>query len=205
MTESDAGTAANQSIAAQIVVDSSCRILNIVAGFRGETHNFQILQSSTLYRDIEGGDLLDSPPLHIHGTPVPQYLVGLRSYPLLNWLIVPYSSPEVGSEEEKLNGALRLMRPAATRTIASLKKWGALSKPIEAENKMAVAYIGACSILHNVLLMRDEEGSGMGDDLDDDDDDERSECNGETLLERKTLDIRRALGRTIITKEEVLQ
>ncbi|XP_047337895.1 protein ANTAGONIST OF LIKE HETEROCHROMATIN PROTEIN 1-like [Impatiens glandulifera] len=188
------------SIAAQIVVDSSSRILNIVAGFRGETQNFQILQSSTLCKDIESGDLLDSPPIHINGIPVPQYLVGLRSYPLLNWLVVPYSNDhEVGSEEEKLNNALGLMRPAAMRTIASLKKWGALSKPIEAEKKMAVAYIGACSILHNVLLMRDEEDSGMEQEGLKLDEESFDDFNGESNFEEdcRALDIRRVLGTRI--------
>ncbi|KAF7142254.1 hypothetical protein RHSIM_Rhsim05G0086700 [Rhododendron simsii] len=147
------------SIAAQIVVDSSSRILSIVAGFGGNNSDWAILKSSSLYKDIDSGSLLDSPPIYINGVSVPQYLVGDRNYPLLPWLITPFPDPVSERNEENFNAALNLMRLPAIRTIASLKNWGVLNKPIEAEFKTAVAYIGACSILHNVLLMREDYSS----------------------------------------------
>lgn len=152
------------SIAAQIVVDSSSRILSIVAGFDGNNGYYTILKSSSLYKDIESGSLLNSPPIYINSVSVPQYLVGDRKYPLLPWLITPFPNPESGKHEEKFNAVLNLVRLPAVRTIASLKNWGVLNKPIEAELKTAVAYIGACSILHNVLLMR-EDYSGLCDEF----------------------------------------
>ncbi|KAK9266197.1 hypothetical protein L1049_015512 [Liquidambar formosana] len=155
-----------ESIAAQIVVDSSSRILSIVAGFRGEKGDFRILKSSSLYKDIEGGSLLNSPPVYVNGVAINQYLVGDGGYPLLPWLMVPFVDPVPGSSEENFNAAQHLMRLSALRTIASLKNWGGLSRPIEGEFKTAVAYIGACSILHNVLLMRDDYSAlsdGLGD------------------------------------------
>ncbi|KAH7867009.1 hypothetical protein Vadar_027806 [Vaccinium darrowii] len=129
------------SIAAQIVVDSSSRILSIVAGFDGNNSDWTILKSSSLYKDIESGSLLNSPPIYINSVSVPQYLVGDRTYPLLPWLITPFPNPESGKHEEKFNAALNLVRLPAVRTIASLKNWGVLNKPIEAELKTAVAYI----------------------------------------------------------------
>lgn len=156
-----------ESIAAQIVVDSSSRILSIFAGSHGAKSNLRVLRSSTLYKDIEGGRLLMSPSIFIERVAIPQYLVGDSRYPLLPWLMIPFDDPKPGSSEEKFNAALRLMRVSMQKTMASLKSWGILSKPIEGEEfRNAVAYIGACAILHNALLLR-EDYSGLCDRVED--------------------------------------
>lgn len=156
-----------ESIAAQIVVDSSCRILSIFAGSHGDKSNLRVLRSSTLYKDIEEGSLLNSPPILIEKDAIPQYLVGDFGYPLLPWLIVPFDDPKPGSNDERFNDTLRLMRVSMQKTVASLKSWGILSKPIEEEEfRNGVAYIGACAILHNALLLR-EDYSGLCDRVED--------------------------------------
>ncbi|KAI9180143.1 hypothetical protein LWI28_001687 [Acer negundo] len=155
-----------EGIAVQIVVDSSSRILSIVAGIRGDKGDSRVLKSSTLYKDIEDKKLLDSGPVYVNGVPVDQYLIGDGGYPLLPWLMVPFVDAKPGSSEENFNVAHRLVRVPALKTIASLKNWGVLSRPIQEDFKTAVAFIGACSILQNVLLMR-EDDSGLFDDLGD--------------------------------------
>ncbi|XP_028794023.1 protein ANTAGONIST OF LIKE HETEROCHROMATIN PROTEIN 1-like [Neltuma alba] len=149
-------TSCEDKIAAQIVVDSSSRILSIIAGFRGHKSNSRIIRSSTFYRDIEEGKLLNSPAIDIDGVAINQYLIGDSSFPFLPWLMIPFAESLPGSYEENFNSAHKLMRISALRTIDSLKNWGILSRPIKEELKMAVAYIGACSILHNSLLMRED-------------------------------------------------
>ncbi|XP_002518741.2 protein ANTAGONIST OF LIKE HETEROCHROMATIN PROTEIN 1 [Ricinus communis] len=146
-------------IAAQIVVDSSSRILSIVAGFRGEKGNSRMLKSTTLYKDIEGGRVLNSSPEIVNGVAINRYLIGGGRYPLLPWLMVPFLDALPGSCEEKFNKANDLMRVSSLRAIASLKNWGVLSRPIQEEFKTAVALIGACSILHNALLMREDDSA----------------------------------------------
>lgn len=147
------------SIAAQIVVDSASRILSIVAGFHGSKSNSMILKNSTLYKDVEGGMVLNSSPVNANGVDVGEYFVGDAGYPLLPWLMVPFGDVAPGSSEEKFNRACSVMDMAALRAVSSLRNWGVLSKPIEEEPKSAVAIIGACSILHNVLLMRDDDSA----------------------------------------------
>lgn len=153
-------------IAAQIVVDSSSRILSIAAGFRGNKGDSEVLRSSTLYKDIEGGKVLNSPPVYVNGMAIDQYFVGDGRYPLLPWLMVPFVDAVLGSSEEYFNAAHNRMRLSALRATVSLKNWGVLSQPIREEVKTAVAYIGACSILHNALLMR-EDFSALSDELED--------------------------------------
>ncbi|VFQ72103.1 unnamed protein product [Cuscuta campestris] len=156
-----------ETIAAQIIVDSSSRILSIIAGFHGQKTDPQILKSSTLYKDIEKGALLNSQPVCINGVDIPQFFAGEGAYPLLPWLMIPFTcSSSPGSNEEKFNSAHRIVLLSALKAIASLRKWGVLNRSIEVEDKVAVAYIGASSILHNMLLMRGDF-SAFFDELDE--------------------------------------
>ncbi|KDP25014.1 hypothetical protein JCGZ_23997 [Jatropha curcas] len=183
-------------IAVQIVVDSSSRILSIAAGFRGNNCTSTILKSTTLYKDIEGGRLLNTNPIIIDGVPINQYLIGGRKYPLLPWLMVPFVNPVQESFEDKFNRANSLMGVSALRTVASLKNWGVLCKPIQEELKNAVALIGACSILHNALLLREDDSAllELGDYSLYDYGDSEMEQN---LNDFKASDIRSALATTV--------
>ncbi|CAI9101907.1 OLC1v1000063C1 [Oldenlandia corymbosa var. corymbosa] len=155
------------TIATQIVVDASSRILSIAAGFRGNKNKFMVLKSSSLYKDVENGLLMNSENVSLDNVDVPQYFVGDAGYPLLPWLIIPFVDPVEGSSEESFNNVLRIMRVSMLKTTASLRGWGVLSRPIDAEFKAAVANLGACSILHNMLLTR-EDFSAFCDEVSDD-------------------------------------
>lgn len=156
-----------ESIATQLVVDSTSRIISIIAGFHGDKTDFQVLNSSTLFQDIETGTIfMNSQVLEINGVPVPQFLVGNGDYPLLNWLMLPFDDPVSQSKEENFNNAINLMCLPSVKAIKSLRNWGVLNEPIEGEIKSAVASIGACSILHNMLLSR-EDYSAFCEDFSD--------------------------------------
>ncbi|XP_019229973.1 PREDICTED: uncharacterized protein LOC109210945 [Nicotiana attenuata] len=157
----------NENTAAQLVVDSSSRILSIIAGFRGDKNDLQVLKSSTLFQDIEKGTILNSQALHINGVVVPQFFIGDGNYPLLPWLMLPFDDPISQSNEENFNNSINLIRSRGFKAIQSLRNWGVLDEPIEGEVKAAVASIGACSILHNMLLSRDDF-SAFCEDLSDD-------------------------------------
>ncbi|XVE49216.1 hypothetical protein DITRI_Ditri01bG0064500 [Diplodiscus trichospermus] len=189
------------SIAAQIVVDSSSRILSIIAGFRGDKRDARVLKCSTLYKDIEEGRLLNSSPLLVNGVAVSQYLVGDGEYPLLPWLMVPFVDVVPGSSQRKFNVANSAMRVSALKTIASLKNWGILNKPMQEEFKPAVAIIGACSILHNVLLMREDDSAlceWMGDNSVHD---QSSQHYEETSLEENSTGKQASAIRDALTTE----
>lgn len=153
-----------ENIAAQLVVDSSNRILSIIAGFRGDKTDSRVLKLSSLYEDVEAQKLLSTSAISVSGVTVNQYLVGGEGYPLLPWLMVPFANPEPRSIEESFNSVHKSMLFPVFRAISSLKNWGVLSRPIEEDFKTAVAYIGTCSILHNALLMR-EDSSALSDRL----------------------------------------
>lgn len=125
---------------------------------------------------------------------IPQYLVGNGEYPLLPWLLIPFENPEAGSVEENLNNAHSSIRCSSIRAMGSLRRWGVLERPMKEEYKAAVACIGACSILHNMLISR-EDYSAFCDELDDRDflDRKVGFLEGKSV-EEKALVVRNALA-----------
>ncbi|GAB2291677.1 hypothetical protein Dimus_038169 [Dionaea muscipula] len=204
--ESESNINREETVAAQIIVDSSSRILSIIAGFNGDKDDSTILKSSTLYKDIKSSRLLNSlpVPVYLDGVDIPQYLVGDSGYPLLPWLLVPFLDPSPGSCEENFNAGHLLMMGSMLKTVASLRSWGVLSSAMQGEFRIrnAVACIGACSILHNALLMRGDYSalcdSRLGDNVVGGGDGTQGRFRRanleETSLERKAFKIRSVLA-----------
>ncbi|CAN6214956.1 unnamed protein product [Urochloa humidicola] len=137
-------------LAAQLVAGASSRILSLAAGFRGDRTDLEVLKLSSLYQEVEQGRVLEQPK---------QYLVGDGGgYPLLPWLMVPFREPVVpGSPEAAFNAAHRAMCRPVRRAVRSLMGWGAIARLREEESpRAAVACIGTCAMLHNVLLTRED-------------------------------------------------
>ncbi|GJN00829.1 hypothetical protein PR202_ga18047 [Eleusine coracana subsp. coracana] len=152
-------------LAAQIVASTSSRVLSLAAGFRGDRTDIEVLRLSSLYQEVEQGSVLHSG----------QYLVGDGGgYPLLPWLMVPFPGPIVpGSPEAEFNRAHKAMCRPVRRAVRSLMGWGAIARLREEDSsRAAVACIGTCAMLHNVLLTREdysalapEEEEEAGSDL----------------------------------------
>ncbi|KAK3128468.1 hypothetical protein QOZ80_6BG0462120 [Eleusine coracana subsp. coracana] len=136
-------------LAAQIVAGSSSRVLSLAAGFRGDRTDLEVLRLSSLYQEVEQGSVLHSG----------QYLVGDGGgYPLLPWVMVPFPRLVVpGSPEAEFNRAHKAMCRPVRRAVRSLMGWGAIARLREEDSpRAAVACIGTCAMLHNVLLTRED-------------------------------------------------
>ena len=102
-----------------------------------------------MYQEVEQGRVLEPA----------QYVVGDGGgYPLLPWLMVPFRGPVVpGSPEAAFNAAHRAVCRPVRRAVRSLMGWGAIARLHEEESpRAAVACIGTCAMLHNVLLTRED-------------------------------------------------
>lgn len=111
--------------------------------------------------------------------------------------MVPYVNPLPGSPEAAFNSAIQTMRLLALRTAASLRNWGVLRKPVAEDVKMAVAYIGACSILHNGLLMR-EDFSALASGFEDCASVDCNDLLQDEPVSEKALALRDALAKSIV-------
>ncbi|KAJ3695461.1 hypothetical protein LUZ60_000838 [Juncus effusus] len=133
------------SIAAQIVADCSFRILHLAAGFRGERSDFDVLKNSSLYDDMNEGKLFSAD----------KFLIGAGNYPLLPWLMVPFDQTK--EKEEGFNAVHKTMQSPLGRVVSSLNNWGVLlNLEEETDNKMVLACVSTCAMLHNALLMRED-------------------------------------------------
>ncbi|CAL5051240.1 unnamed protein product [Urochloa decumbens] len=148
-------------LAAQLVAGASSRVLSLAAGFRGDRTDLEVLRLSSLYQEVEQGRVLEPG----------QYLVGDGGgYPLLPWLMVPFRGPVVpGSPEAAFNAAHRAMCRPVRCAVRSLMGWGAIARLHEEESsRAAVACIGTCAMLHNVLLTREDYSALAPDEAESD-------------------------------------
>ncbi|PKA57898.1 hypothetical protein AXF42_Ash012437 [Apostasia shenzhenica] len=135
--------------AAFLVADASSKILSFTAVFPGDRSELEVLKLSSLFREAKEGRLLGQD----------QYLVGDERHRLSPWLMVPFADPVAGSGEEDFNVVLCRIRRPARRAISSLLNWRVLNDLREENTKAAMGFIATCAILHNVLLMREDDSA----------------------------------------------
>lgn len=79
------------SIIVQAVVDSHCKLIDITIGWPGKVHDARVLVNSTFYQCGMAGQLLPDWKRTIEGEEIPLMNLGDPAYPLLSWLMKPYS------------------------------------------------------------------------------------------------------------------
>ena len=79
------------SIILQAVVDDRYRFTDIMEGCPGSVHDARVFANSKLFKKGEDGTLFPNINREISGVQVPVVLLGEPAYPLLPWLMKPYS------------------------------------------------------------------------------------------------------------------
>eukprot|EP01018_Ginkgo_biloba_P031772 Gb_40842 [translate_table: standard] len=143
----------NYSMLVQAVVDSNMRFLDICTGWPGSLNDAGLLRNSSFYRLCEEGERLNGAPISIGGFDMREYIIGDSGYPLLPWLIVPFSG-ELTDEQRLFNYKLSYTRSIVDRAFGKLRNtWRLLQTKIKKPNmEMLPRTILACCILHNMLL-----------------------------------------------------
>lgn len=140
------------SVAAQIVVDRNMRILNVSTGYTGGFSDSHVLKLSRIYTEVVSNGLFDGQSLLLHGIEVPFYFIGDLGYPLKTWLLTPYYAQNLSACEEAFNWKHRQVHSIVRMTSHVLKRWGVLAQKMRVPIKMATATIGACCVLHNMMV-----------------------------------------------------
>ncbi|KAJ6816789.1 U-box domain-containing protein 52-like [Iris pallida] len=87
-----------------------------------------------------------------------QFIVGGASYPLPDWVLVPYSHRNLTWTLYAFNERVGEARDVAREASARLKRrWGFLQKRTEVKLHDLPVLLGARCVLHNVCEMRKEE------------------------------------------------
>ncbi|KAJ3671139.1 hypothetical protein LUZ60_008565 [Juncus effusus] len=134
------------SITLQGVVDPSGVFTDVCIGWPGSMPDDQVLEKSALFQRAMAGMLTES------------WVVGGVSYPLMDWVLVPYDHQNLTWTQHALNEKVGDLRKIAREAFVKLKsRWSCLQKRTEVKLQDLPVVLGACCVLHNICEMRGEE------------------------------------------------
>ncbi|KAL3680917.1 hypothetical protein R1sor_023873 [Riccia sorocarpa] len=139
------------SITLQGVVNLRGSFTDVCIGWPGSMSDDRVLQNSALYQKGSSGTLQGS------------WVVGGVGYPLLDWLLVPYSHVDLSWAQHALNERLMEIQKIGKGAFSRLKgRWKFLQRRTEVKLQELPAVLGACCVLHNVC---EQHGEGFDPDL----------------------------------------
>ncbi|KAF3964725.1 hypothetical protein CMV_011019 [Castanea mollissima] len=134
------------SITVQGVVDPKGVFSDVCIGWPGSMPDDQVLEKSALYHRANGGLLKGV------------WIVGNSGYPLLDWVLVPYTHSNLTWPQNAFNEKIGEIQKVAKDAFARLKgRWCCLQKRTEVKLQDLPVVLGACCVLHNICELRNEE------------------------------------------------
>ncbi|KAL7592916.1 hypothetical protein Lser_V15G33690 [Lactuca serriola] len=134
------------SITVQGVVDPRGIFTDVCIGWPGSMPDDQVLEKSALHQRANGGLLKDV------------WIVGSCGYPLMDWVLVPYTQPHLTWTQHAFNEKIGEIQRVAKDAFGRLKgRWSCLQKRTEVKLQDLPVVLGACCVLHNICEMRNEE------------------------------------------------
>ena len=134
------------SITLQGVVGPDGAFTDVCIGWPGSMPDDQVLEKSMLHQRAAAGMMRDS------------WLVGGASYPLTDWVLVPYTHPNLTWTQHAFNEKVGDLRRVAVEAFARLKaRWACLQKRTEVKLQDLPVVLGACCVLHNICELHGEE------------------------------------------------
>ncbi|CAM0953342.1 unnamed protein product [Alopecurus aequalis] len=133
------------SITLQGVVGPDGAFTDVCIGWPGSMSDDQVLDKSALQQRAAAGMLAGS------------WVVGGASYPLTDWLLVPYTHQNLTWTQHAFNEKVVELRRVAVDAFRKLKgRWTCLQKRTEVKLQDLPVVLGACCVLHNICEARGE-------------------------------------------------
>ncbi|CAN4115821.1 unnamed protein product [Withania somnifera] len=134
------------SITVQGVVDLRGVFTDVCIGWPGSMPDDQVLEKSALFQRANTGLL--------NGV----WIVGSSGYPLMDWVLVPYTQQHLTWTQHAFNEKIGEVKSVAKEAFLRLKRrWSCLQKRTEVKLQDLPVVLGACCVLHNICQMRNEE------------------------------------------------
>ncbi|OEL17603.1 hypothetical protein BAE44_0021378 [Dichanthelium oligosanthes] len=128
------------SITVQGVVDAAGAFTDVCIGWPGSMSDADVLDRSALYAQRGAAGRLQG-----------QWVVGGAGYPLMDWLLVPYTRQNMTWTQHVFNERVDGVRAVARDAFQRLKaRWGCLQKRTEVKLQDLPVVLGACCVLHNI-------------------------------------------------------
>lgn len=133
------------TITLQGVVDPNGVFTDICVGWPGSMSDEQVLEKSALFKRASQGALHDT------------WLVANKAFPLLDWLLVPYTHQNLTWTQHAFNKRVGDVERAGKESFMRLKaRWTCLRKRTEMKLQDLPVVLGACCVLHNICEIRNE-------------------------------------------------
>lgn len=167
------------SINVQLMCDNNLVIRNVVASWKGSTHDARIFNDSTLK------DQLAALPGRFH-------VLGDKGYPCMRYLMTPLSNPRTAAEKQ-YNFAQSSTRIAVERLNGVIKRrFPCLSIKLRFKPEKCAVIIVACCVLHNFAVQnqdRFEQPDFLEQEAEDDDYDNIGgmNANAQGVAKRRTI------------------
>jgi len=128
------------SITVQGIVDAAGAFTDVCIGWAGSMSDADVLDRSALYAQRGAAGRLQG-----------QWVVGGAGYPLMDWLLVPYTHQNMTWAQHVFNERVDGVRAVARDAFQRLKaRWGCLQKRTEVKLQDLPVVLGACCVLHNI-------------------------------------------------------
>ena len=114
----------------QALVDHQYKFMNAFVGWPGSCYDARILANSTVFARVEAGELVPDRKQRIAGVDVPIVVLGDPAYPLLLWLMKPYTATgPLSRQQRRCNYQLSKARVVVKCAFGRLKEhWISLTK-----------------------------------------------------------------------------
>ena len=135
----------------QVVCDHKLRIIDIVSGWPGSTHDSRVWNNSRLCTEF---CMKEKQGL----------LLGDSGYPLEPFLMIPYEHPPNSRAKGRFNRALCRARCTVERCIGVFKRrWPCLSRKLRCSYRRVPNVIVACAVLHNLCIELNQPSVNIDD------------------------------------------
>ncbi|KMZ69864.1 hypothetical protein ZOSMA_205G00410 [Zostera marina] len=142
---------ASYSVTIQGVVDPDGVFTDICIGSPGGFSDEQVLTEKSNLRHFFESSQQQPPPHH-------QWIVGGSEYPLMDWMMVPYSHENLTWAQYAFNNKTSDLQRVAVEAFRRLKaRWCCLQKRNEVKLQDLPNVLGACCVLHNICERLDEK------------------------------------------------
>lgn len=185
----------------QVVSDHKKIFWDVCVKAPGGSDNSTHLRDSLLYHRLTSGDVVWDKVVNVRGQHVRPYIVGGPDYPLLSFLLTPFTRPTTPAQRE-FDSALMKGRSVVEEAIGLLKGRWKILRDLNVGLNHAPQTIVACCVLHNLCQIAREpepelwsEADGSGEVARGLESEQTSRFYGESLRQALADDLYQRISR----------
>ncbi|CAM5085083.1 unnamed protein product [Eretmochelys imbricata] len=144
------------SMVMKALVDHKGRFTNTNVGWPEKVHDARIFRNSGLFEQLQEGTYFPDQKITVGDVEMPIVILGDSAYPLMPWLMKPYTG-SVDSSQELFNYRLSKCRMVVECAFEHLKAcWRSLVTWLDLSETNIPIVIAACCVLHNICESKGE-------------------------------------------------